>query len=48
MCEGSQWEWSICQYAICVECYDKNKPKHNRGSKDKTVHHSNTEKHEIT
>jgi hypothetical protein len=29
-----------------MECYDKNKPKHNRGSKDKTVYHSNTEKHE--
>ena len=29
-----------------MECYDKNKPKHNRCSKDKTVYHSNTEKHE--
>ena len=36
----------LCQYAICMECYDKNKPKRNRGSKDKTVYHSNTEKHE--
>ena len=29
-----------------MECYNKNKPKRNRGSKDKTVYHSNTEKHE--
>jgi len=36
----------LCQYAICMECYDKNKPKCNRGSEDKTVYHSNTEKHE--
>ena len=32
------------QYAWSVMI--KNKPKRNRGSKDKTVYHSNTEKHE--
>ena len=36
----------LCQYAICMECYDKNKPKRMRGAKDRTVFHSNTEKHE--
>ena len=29
-----------------MECYDKNKPKCNRGSKYKTVYHTTTEKHE--
>ena len=36
----------LCQYAICIECYDKNKPKRIRGAKDKTVWHSNTQKHD--
>ena len=27
----------LCQYAICIECYDKNKPKCIRGVKDKTA-----------
>jgi len=36
----------LCAYAICMECYDKNKPKRKRGSKEKTACRSNTEKHE--
>ena len=31
----------LCQYAICIECYDKNKPKWIRGAKGKAVWLSN-------
>lgn len=36
----------VCQFAICLGCYERNKPTCNRGFKDKTVCHSNTENHE--
>ncbi len=36
----------LCQYAICMVCYDKSKPKWIRGANNKTVWHSNTQKHD--
>ena len=35
----------LCQYAICMQCYDKNKPKRDRGYQRKTQCTSNSEKH---
>jgi hypothetical protein len=35
----------LCQYAICMQCYDKNKPKRDRGYQRETQCTSNSEKH---
>ena len=35
----------LCQYAICMQCYDKYKPKRDRGYQRKTQCTSNSEKH---
>lgn len=37
----------LCQYAICMDCYDKNKPKRIRCNKNKSASHSNAGKQDM-
>ena len=37
----------ICQYAVCMECYEKNKPKRSRGNKNKSACPSNAKNENV-